>query len=78
MEKMKADNKMILKPNTKAEERKMDWELTSVSHGSHEDSHSSHDDSHGSLDDSHDSLARCLSRPDISKQTVIKAVAEVI
>ena len=58
MKKMKADNKTILKgergyrklvPNTKAEERKMDWELTSVSHGSH--------------DDSHDSLARCLSRP---------------
>ena len=36
-------------PNTKAEERKMDCELTSVSHGSH--------------DDSHGSLARCLSRP---------------
>ena len=33
----------------KAEERKMDWELTSVSHGSHDDSH-----------DSHDSLARWL------------------
>ena len=33
-------------PNTKAEERKMDWELTSASHGSH--------------DDSHDSLARWL------------------
>ena len=49
MKKMKADNKTILVPNTKAEERKMDWELTSVSHGSH--------------DDSHDSLARCLSRP---------------
>ena len=31
---MKADNKMILKPNTRAEERKMEWELTSVSHGS--------------------------------------------
>ena len=47
MKKMKADNKTILKgergyrklvPNTKAEERKMDWELTSVSHGSHDDS----------------------------------------
>ena len=36
----------------KAEERKVDWELTSVSHGSHDDSH-----------DSHDSLARSLSRP---------------
>ena len=36
----------------KAEERKMDWELTSVSHGSHDDSHDSHD--------SHDSLARWL------------------
>lgn len=36
----------------KAEERKMDWELTAVSHGSHDDSH-----------DSHDSLARSLSRP---------------
>ena len=33
----------------KAEERKMDWELSSVSHGSHDDSH-----------DSHDSLARWL------------------
>ena len=43
----------------KAEERKMDCELTSVSHGSHHDSHDSHDDSH----DSHDSLARTLSRP---------------
>ena len=43
----------------KAEERKMDWELTAVSHGSHDDSHDSHDDSH----DSHDSLARSLSRP---------------
>ena len=52
---MKAGNKTILKgergyrklvPNTKAEERKMDWELTSVSHGSR--------------DDSHDSLARWL------------------
>ena len=62
MKKMKADNKTILKgergqrklvPNSqkppKAEERKMDWELTSVSHGSHDDSH-----------DSHDSLARWL------------------
>ena len=37
----------------KAKERKMDCELTSVSHGSHDDSHDSHDDSH-------DSLARCL------------------
>ena len=37
----------------KAEERKMDWELTSVSH-------SSHDDSHGSHVDSHDSQARWL------------------
>ena len=36
----------------KAEERKMDCELTSVSHGSHDDSHDSHD--------SHDSLARTL------------------
>ena len=43
----------------KAEERKMDCELTSVSHGSHDDSHDSHDDSY----DSHDSLARTLSRP---------------
>ena len=50
MKKMKADNKTILKgergyrklvPNTKAEERKMDWELTSVLHGSHDDSHDS-------------------------------------
>ena len=52
---MKADNKTISKgergyrklvPNTKTEERKMDWELTSVSHCSH--------------DDSDDSLARWL------------------
>ena len=40
----------------------MDCELTSVSHGSHDDSHDSHDDSHDSHD-SHDSLARTLSRP---------------
>ena len=72
MKKIKADNKTILQgerglqtlvPNSqklpKAEERKMDCELTSVSHGSHHDSHDSHDDSH----DSHDSLARTLSRP---------------
>ena len=26
---------------TKAEERKMEWELTSISHGSHDDSHDS-------------------------------------
>ena len=68
MKKTKADNKTILQgergqqtlvPNSqklpKAEERKMDCELTSVSHGSHDDSHDSHD--------SHDSLARTLSRP---------------
>ena len=36
----------------------MNWELTSVSHGSHDDSHDSHDSY-----DLHDSLARSLSRP---------------
>ena len=52
MKKMKADNKTRAKTRAKqpkAEERKTDWELTSVSHGSHDDWH-----------DSHDSLARWL------------------
>ena len=42
----------------KAKERKMDCELTSVSHGSH--------------DDSHDSLARTLSRPLCLPQFLVK------